>query len=38
MQAFGHIRQIDYTVVFARDMNAMRRFYESAWSSRCCAS
>jgi lactoylglutathione lyase len=29
MQAFGHIRQIDYTVVFARDMNAMRRFYES---------
>jgi catechol 2,3-dioxygenase-like lactoylglutathione lyase family enzyme len=29
MQGLGHIRQIDYTVIFARDMPAMRRFYES---------
>ena len=29
MQALGHIRQIDYTVVFARDMDAMRHFYEN---------
>jgi lactoylglutathione lyase len=29
MQAFSHIRQIDYTVVFARDMEAMRHFYET---------
>lgn len=29
MQALGHIRQIDYTVIFARDMQAMRHFYES---------
>jgi catechol 2,3-dioxygenase-like lactoylglutathione lyase family enzyme len=26
--AFGAIRAIDYTVVFVRDMGAMRRFYE----------
>jgi catechol 2,3-dioxygenase-like lactoylglutathione lyase family enzyme len=26
--AFRAIRAIDYTVVFARDMDAMRRFYE----------
>ena len=29
MQALSHIRQIDYTVVFARDMRAMRHFYET---------
>lgn len=29
MSALGRIRQIDYTVVFARDMDAMRRFYET---------
>jgi catechol 2,3-dioxygenase-like lactoylglutathione lyase family enzyme len=29
MQALSHIRQIDYTVIFARDMDAMRRFYET---------
>ena len=29
MQALGHIRQIDYTVIFARDMEAMRHFYET---------
>jgi catechol 2,3-dioxygenase-like lactoylglutathione lyase family enzyme len=29
MQALSHIRQIDYTVVFARDMQAMRYFYET---------
>jgi catechol 2,3-dioxygenase-like lactoylglutathione lyase family enzyme len=28
MSAFQAIRAIDYTVVFARDMAAMRRFYE----------
>ncbi|WP_315836966.1 VOC family protein [Bradyrhizobium prioriisuperbiae] len=28
MSALSQIRQIDYTVVFARDMDAMRRFYE----------
>ena len=26
--ALGHIRQIDYTVVFVHDLEAMRRFYE----------
>lgn len=26
--AFQSIRAIDYTVIFARDMEAMRRFYE----------
>ena len=26
--ALGHIRQVDYTVVFARDFPAMRSFYE----------
>ena len=26
--ALSHIRQIDYTVVFTRDLDAMRRFYE----------
>lgn len=28
MSALSHIRQIDYTVIFARDMAAMRTFYE----------
>ena len=28
MTALGHIRQIDYTVIFARDLAAMRHFYE----------
>lgn len=28
MSAFKSIRAIDYTVVFVRDMTAMRRFYE----------
>jgi catechol 2,3-dioxygenase-like lactoylglutathione lyase family enzyme len=28
MSAFRAIRAIDYTVIFARDMEAMRRFYE----------
>jgi lactoylglutathione lyase len=27
MQALSQIRQIDYTVIFARDMQAMRHFY-----------
>ncbi len=26
--ALGQIRQLDYTVVFARDLDAMRNFYE----------
>jgi lactoylglutathione lyase len=26
--ALGHIRQVDYTVIFVRDLAAMRRFYE----------
>ena len=29
MQALGHIRQIDYTVIYVRDMDAMRHFYGS---------
>ena len=29
MQALSQIRQIDYTVIFARDMGAMRHFYET---------
>ena len=29
MQALNHIRQIDYTVIFARDVAAMRQFYET---------
>jgi catechol 2,3-dioxygenase-like lactoylglutathione lyase family enzyme len=29
MHPLGHIRQIDYTVIFARDMAGMRHFYES---------
>jgi lactoylglutathione lyase len=29
MSALSHIRQIDYTVLFARDMRAMREFYET---------
>lgn len=29
MQALGQIRQIDYTVIFARDLQAMRHFYET---------
>jgi len=29
MHALGHIRRIDYTVIFARDMEAMRHFYET---------
>lgn len=28
MSAFKSIRAVDYTVVFVRDMDAMRRFYE----------
>lgn len=28
MQALSQIRQIDYTVIYARDMAAMRHFYE----------
>ncbi|WP_352765593.1 VOC family protein [Mesorhizobium sp. M0847] len=27
MNALNEIRQIDYTVIFARDMAAMRHFY-----------
>ncbi|WP_421997640.1 VOC family protein [Reyranella sp.] len=29
MQALSQIRQIDYTVIFARDLAAMRHFYET---------
>src|SRR5262245_9802148 len=29
MKALSQIRQIDYTVIFARDMQAMRHFYET---------
>ena len=29
MTALSQIRQIDYTVIFARDMQAMRHFYET---------
>ena len=29
MQALSQIRQIDYTVIFVRDMDAMRHFYEA---------
>ena len=29
MHALGQIRQIDYTVIFARDLAAMRQFYET---------
>lgn len=29
MQALSQIRQIDYTVIFARDLPAMRHFYEA---------
>ena len=29
MQALSEIRQIDYTVIFVRDMAAMRHFYET---------
>ena len=29
MQALNQIRQIDYTVIYARDMEAMRHFYEA---------
>ena len=29
MQALSQIRQIDYTVIFARNMDAMRHFYEN---------
>jgi catechol 2,3-dioxygenase-like lactoylglutathione lyase family enzyme len=28
MSVLSHIRQIDYTVIYARDLAAMRRFYE----------
>ena len=28
MNALGHIRQLDYTVIYARDLPAMRHFYE----------
>jgi lactoylglutathione lyase len=29
MNALSQIRQIDYTVIYARDMQAMRHFYET---------
>jgi catechol 2,3-dioxygenase-like lactoylglutathione lyase family enzyme len=29
MHVLSQIRQIDYTVIFARDMDAMRHFYET---------
>ena len=29
MQTLSQIRQIDYTVIFARNMDAMRHFYET---------
>ena len=29
MQALSQIRQIDYTIIFARNMDAMRQFYET---------
>src|SRR5258707_14068699 len=29
MQALSQIRQIDYTVIFARNIDAMRHFYET---------
>ena len=29
MHALSQIRQIDYTIIFARDMDAMRHFYET---------
>jgi lactoylglutathione lyase len=29
MKALGEIRQVDYTVIFARDLSAMRHFYET---------
>ena len=29
MQALSQIRQIDYTVIFARNMDALRHFYET---------
>jgi catechol 2,3-dioxygenase-like lactoylglutathione lyase family enzyme len=29
MEALNQIRQIDYTVIFARNMHAMRHFYET---------
>jgi catechol 2,3-dioxygenase-like lactoylglutathione lyase family enzyme len=29
MQALSQIRQIDYTIIFARNMSAMRHFYET---------
>ena len=28
MNALSHIRQLDYTVIYARDLPAMRQFYE----------
>ena len=28
MNALSHIRQLDYTVIYARDLPAMRHFYE----------
>jgi hypothetical protein len=36
--AFEAIKAIDYTVIFVRDMTAMRRFYEGVLGFRCCAS
>jgi lactoylglutathione lyase len=29
MSPFKHIRQVDYTAIFARDLPAMRHFYET---------
>ncbi|MGF9562492.1 hypothetical protein [Neorhizobium sp. JUb45] len=34
LSALGHIGQIDYTVIFARDLDAMRIFTKRSWNSR----
>ena len=36
MQALSQIRQIDYIVIFARDMDAMRTSTKTSWRSRSC--
>jgi len=36
MQPLSQIRQIDYTGIFARDMDAMRHFYENIMEFPCC--
>ncbi|MBZ9821609.1 VOC family protein [Mesorhizobium sp. CA4] len=38
MNALKNIRNIDYTVVFARDMKEMRRFYEDVMGFRAHSS